>query len=101
MMRVLSTTFGHLNDPISSSHVVLVVCEFTALWQGLPVPMARVFTLSGVDKHDNLIGRLMYVGADEQLVDLGEQIVDAGLAKVCGTEILSSFEPTGWIHELL
>ena len=37
---------------------------------------------AGVDKHDNLIGRLKYVGKDEQLIDLGEQLVDAGLAKV-------------------
>ena len=37
--------------------------------------------LEGVDKHDNLIGRLMYVGAGEELVDLGTQLVTAGLAK--------------------
>jgi len=37
---------------------------------------------AGVDKHDNLIGRLMYVEAGEQLTDLGEKLVDAGLAKV-------------------
>lgn len=38
--------------------------------------------LEGVDKHDNLIGRLMYVGSGEELVDLGTQLVSAGLAKV-------------------
>ena len=40
--------------------------------------------LEGVDKHDNLIGRLMFVGAGEELVDLGTQLVSAGLAKVPG-----------------
>ena len=42
---------------------------------------------AGVDKHDNLIGRLKYVGKDEQLIDLGEQLVDAGLAKVIRNNI--------------
>jgi hypothetical protein len=41
-----------------------------------------MLSAAGVDKHDNLIGRLMYVGKDDQLIDLGEQLVDAGLAKV-------------------
>lgn len=57
-----------------------------------PTPQGRTSTTvllrynciltAGVDKHNNLIGRLMYVGKDEQLIDMGGELVDAGLAKV-------------------
>ena len=44
--------------------------------------------LQGVDKHDNLIGSLMYQtpsqeGSSTELADLGLQLVERGLGKVC------------------
>lgn len=38
--------------------------------------------LAGVDKFDNLFGSVVYAGAEERPVDLGEQLLRAGLARV-------------------
>lgn len=41
--------------------------------------------LQGVDKHDNLIGSVVYSssdGQDAQPIDLGKELVEQGLAKV-------------------
>ena len=38
--------------------------------------------LAGVDKFDNLFSSVVYADAQEQPVDLGEQLLRAGLARV-------------------
>lgn len=38
--------------------------------------------LAGVDKFDNLFGSVVYADAAEQPVDLGEQLLRTGLARV-------------------
>lgn len=38
--------------------------------------------LAGVDKFDNLFGSVVYADAAEQPIDLGEQLLRTGLARV-------------------
>ena len=53
--------------------------------------------LQGVDKHDNLIGSIVYPSADgqnAQAVDLGKELVDQGLAKVRFAVLIDSNAPS-------
>ena len=50
--------------------------------------------LQGVDKHDNLIGSIVYPssdGPDAKPVDLGKELLDRGLAKVCHDIVVVAF----------
>lgn len=38
--------------------------------------------LAGIDKHDNLFGSVVFADAAEKPVELGEQLLRAGLARV-------------------
>ena len=50
-------------------------------WHCGELAQVRV-VLAGVDKFDNLFGSVVYADAEERPVDLGKQLLRAGLARV-------------------
>lgn len=51
--------------------------------------------LQGVDKHDNLIGSVVYPssdGPDAKPIDLGKELVDRGLARVSHRNVCPAVE---------
>ena len=52
--------------------------------------------LAGVDKFDNLFGSVVYADAEERPVDLGEQLLRTGLARVRDQPCSDGPRPSAW-----